>query len=161
MSNDKIEVVDRRKFSGLSLKDQWKPGGEFDPEQSTHSEWKEKAADAGFKYLPPEPLLYYVLVRQHGSEHHKHTRGFALNIEIPENYRQKPGMGVIVSIGSAVPEGAVKPGDIVKFGLLSEEVEFEGEKFQLVDYRDLKYVERIYKTEQSEEESEDVQTGQE
>ena len=162
---DSSLIVDNRRFTGLSLKDQWKPGGEFDPESSTQSEWKEKAASVGFKYGPPEPLLFNILVRQHGAEHHKHTRGFGLNIEIPENYRQKPGVGVVVAIGSSVPPEALKPGDIVKFGLLSEEVEFEGEKLQLLDYRDVKMVERVY-VENSEEskldyeDAENVSTGQ-
>jgi hypothetical protein len=136
-------IVDNRKIKGLSLKDHWKPGGEFDPEQNTQSEWKEKAEAAGFKFSPPEPLFFNILIRQSGAEHHKHTRGFGLNLEIPESYRQRPGVGVIVAVGSSVGDNA-KPGDLVKFGLLSEDVEFEGEKFSLVDIRNCKYVERVY-----------------
>jgi co-chaperonin GroES (HSP10) len=151
MSSSELEIIDRRKFGGLTLKDQFKVGSEFDPETQTQSEWKEKVAAQGFKYGAPEPLFYNILVRQHGAEHHKHTRGFGLNIEIPESYRQRPGVGVVVAIGSSVTD--VKPGDLVKFGLLSEEVDFEGEKFQLLDVRDCKYKESVY-TEAHEDEVE-------
>ena len=153
---NKLSVVDHRSLNELALKEQWKAGGEFDPETNTQSEWKEKAVAAGFKFSPPVPLFFNILIRQHGAEHHKHTRDFALNLEIPTSYQSKPGIGVVVAVGSSVAE-AVKPGDMVKFGLLSEEVEFEGEKFQLVDVRNCKYVERLINDNLTNLESEDVQ----
>ena len=141
---NKLAVIDNRKYNDLALKEQWKPGGEFDPETQTVGEWKEKIAEKGLKYGSPEPLLFNILVRQSGSEHHKHSRDFALNLEIPTSYRQKPGIGVVVAVGTSVPAEILKPGDLIKFGLLSEEVEFEGEKFQLVDYRDVKWRQPVY-----------------
>jgi co-chaperonin GroES (HSP10) len=151
---DKLVVTNNRKFNDLALREQWKMGGEFDPETNAPSEWKEKIAEKGFRYGKPQPLLFNVLIRQHGAEHHAYAKGFTDRIiEIPRGYQNKPGVGIVVAIGSSVPSDELKLGDMVKFGLLSEEVEFDGEKFQLVDFRNIKYREPVYKVEV---ESEDV-----
>lgn len=144
MSDNEISVIDRRKFSNaLDLSHgKFVLSPEADPEKSTLAEWKEKVSSV-LSYGPPEPILSRVLVRQHGKEHHT-SKKLGAGFWIPDSYKQNPGVGVVVAVGPDIKPEQLKIGDVVKFGLFSaEEVKYDEEVFQLINFEDIKYIERV------------------
>lgn len=125
-----LEITDKRKFH---------TNGEANPDY-TPPEIDQKVflVEIPCVYEDPKPIKNYVLVRQHAAETHWGGGRYV----IPENARQNPNKGVVISIGPDVT--ACAEGDIVTFGRYNAEpIGVDGEDFQLVREEDLKLVERV------------------
>jgi co-chaperonin GroES (HSP10) len=96
-------------------------------------------------YSEPTPIKDYLLVRQNAKETVYHGTRFL----IPESAQEHPNKGVVVATGPDLwrtepPAAPVKPGDVVTFGRYNaEEIEIDGEIYQLVRFHDIKLVESV------------------
>lgn len=97
----------------------------------------------------PMPLGSYLLVKQNASETFYRGTRFL----IPDSAQQSPNEGVVVAVGPELEAqekdgvlipGAVKPGDMVVFGIYNAEpVTVGDELYQLVSLHDIKLVKRV------------------
>jgi co-chaperonin GroES (HSP10) len=98
-----------------------------------------KLIEAERVYDAPKPILGGVLISRNPTESIFAGTSFV----IPHTARKQANKGVVVAVG---PDAAATctPGDVVTFTVYnSEDVDVDGETFALVDFHDIKLVEKV------------------
>jgi len=80
-----------------------------------------------------KPIGKRVLIKPVKEE--EKTKG---GIYIPETAKEKKKQGIVVELGDELKEVPIKKGDIILYtGYSSEEMEIEGEKYLILDSKDI------------------------
>lgn len=106
----------------------------------TESTETEIPPDPDPQFAPWQPHNDLVQIRQVVIDNTKH-RTAGLDLQIPEKFRQKSNLGIVVSVSPKVH--GIQAGDRVTFGLFNAEMQImNGEEFLLVRENDIRGVEK-------------------